>query len=87
MESMQFEVTNKSGDKIICEVIATYHDDNRNKDFIVYTDRTINKDKKLNIYYSLYEKIENNIKLIDITDIEDKKIGMELIKEIIKDIK
>ncbi len=87
MESMQFEVANKSGNKIICEVIATYHDDNRNKDFIVYTDRTFNKDKKLNIYYSLYEKIENNIKLIDITDIEDKKIGMELIKEIIKDIK
>lgn len=87
MESMQFEVTNSDGKKIICEVIATYHDDNSNKDFIVYTDKTFNKNKKLNLYYSLYEEHNNGIKLIDITSSEDKKIGLEIIKEIINDIK
>ncbi len=87
MDSMQFEVTKKDGKKVICEVIATYHDDVTNKDFIVYTDKTFDENKKLKIYYSLYEKVHNAIKLIDITDINDKKIGLELIKEIISEIK
>ena len=86
MESMQFEVTKKDGKKVVCDVIATYHDDDTNKDFIVYTDRTLNEERKLNLYYSLYENHGNNIKLIDIVDIEDKKIGLELIKELVNDI-
>ncbi len=86
MESMQFEVTKKDGKKVVCDVIATYHDDDTNKDFIVYTDRTLNEERKLNLYYSLYENQGNNIKLIDIVDIEDKKIGLELIKELVNDI-
>ncbi len=87
MTELQFEVENKNGDKILCEVIATYHDNDTHKDFIVYTDKTVDKNKKLKLYYSLYKKIGNSIKLIDITDTNDKKIGLELIKELINDIK
>ncbi len=76
----------KNGEKVICDVIATYHDDERNKDFIVYTDQTFDENQKLVIYYTLYEYINNTIKLIDIIEKEDKKIGLELIKEIMKDI-
>ncbi len=86
MRSIQFEIEDKNGRKKICDVIATYYDDKTNKDFIVYTDKTLDKNKKLNLYYSLYKKIGNSIKLIDITDTNDKKIGLELIKELINDI-
>lgn len=86
MKRMQFEIIDKQGNKIICEVIATYHDDDTNKDFIVYTDGKLNEKKQLNIYYSLYEKINDKIKLIDIKDTEDKKIGLQLIQELIKEI-
>ena len=87
MESMQFEITNKDGKKITCETIATYHDDDSNKDFIVYTDGSLNKENKLNIYYSLYKMHDNGIELIEVTNKEDKKIGLELIKELITDLK
>ena len=87
MESMQFEITNSEGKKIICETIATYHDDNTNKDFIVYTDGSLNKEKKLNLYYSLYKMHDNGIELIEITNKEDKKTGLELIKELITGLK
>ena len=87
MESMQFEITNSEGKKIICETIATYHDDNTNKDFIVYTDGSLNEEKKLKLYYSLYKMHDNGVELIEITDKEDKKIGLELIKELITDLK
>ena len=84
---MQFDTKDKNGNKITCEVIATYHDDETNKDYIVYTDKTLDENKKLKIYYSLYKQIDNNIKLIDITDINDKKIGLKLIEELINDIR
>lgn len=87
MRSMQFETKDKNGRNIVCEVIATYHDDDTNKDFIVYTDKTLDENKKLKVYYSLYKKVDNNIKLIDITEPGDKKIGLQLIKELINDIK
>ncbi len=87
MRSMQFDTKDKNGNKITCEVIATYHDDETNKDYIVYTDKTLDENKKLKIYYSLYKQIDNNIKLIDITDINDKKIGLKLIEELINDIR
>ena len=86
MESMQFEITTKEGKKRVCDVIATYHDEEVNKDFIVYTDNTFDENNKLNIFYSLYKKNENGIKLINITDTKDKKIGLELIKELLKEI-
>lgn len=85
MEKLQFRINN-GNKEIVCDVIATYHDDDTNKDFIVYTDRTLNENHKLKLYYSLYKKIDNNIKLIDIIDIEDKKIGLQLIQEIVKDL-
>ncbi len=86
MDSMQFETKDKNGNKIIYEVFATYHDDDSNKDFIIYTDRSLDENNKLKVYYSLYKKIDNNIKLIEITDVNDKKIGLQLIKELVNDL-
>lgn len=81
MEQLSF-VTYENGLEIIYEVIATYHDDNSNKDFVVYTDKKLDENNKLNIYYSLYSFENNKIKLLETNEIEDKKIGLELIKEI-----
>lgn len=86
MERLTFIIKDKEKE-VTCEVIATYHDDVTNKDFIVYTDKTINEDGKLNLYYSLYKMIDNSIKLIETKEIEDKKIGLELVQEIIKMLK
>ena len=86
MESTSFKVIN-NGIETIYEVIATYHDDDSNKDFIVYTDRTLTSDNKLKLYYSLYESANNGIKLISIESLEDKKIGLQLVQEILKDLK
>lgn len=86
MSGMQFEVIDKNYNKIICDVIATYHDDLSNKDFIVYTDNTYDKNNQLMIYYSLYKYVNNSISLIEITDLEDKKIGLQLVQELLKDI-
>lgn len=87
MNNYQFEIKNKNNQSVICDIIATYHDDDTNKDFIVYTDKTLTNDNKIKLYYSLYKVENNNIKLIDIKSSEDKKIGLQLIQELIKEIK
>lgn len=79
------KLTIKTNDKIL-EVIATYHDEELNKEFILYTDNTYDKDGRLNIVYSLYENVDNNIKLIDIKTNEERKIGLMLVKEIISSL-
>lgn len=87
MNDLQFEVSNTEGKKTNCKVIATYHDDDTNKDYIVYTDGALTDDNKLKLYYSLYESVNSGIKLIDVESLEDKKIGLQLIQEILKDLK
>ncbi len=87
MKSMQFQTIDEKGNKNTYDVIATYYDDEKNKDFMVYTDRTLNKENKLNVYYSLYKKIDNSIKLIDITDKDDEKTALEVVREVISDLK
>jgi len=81
MDQLSFKIT-QNGKEIIYEVIATYHDDGSNKDFVIYTDKTLNEEKKLNIYYSLYRLENNEIILLETGDLEDKRLGLELIKEI-----
>ena len=87
MQRMSFIKKEVDGREIICEVIATYHCEQNNKDYIVYTDRTFDENKKLRVYYSLYKMNGNHIHLINTTSNEDKKIGLKLIEEIIKNLR
>ena len=75
-------ITYENGLKIVYEVIATYHDDDTNKDYVVYTDKQTDENNNLNLFYSLYSYENNAIKLLETTEVEDKKVGLELIKEI-----
>ena len=86
MERMEFTTKDKLGNEIVCEVIATYHDDDTNKDYIVYTDKTLDENKKLKVYYGLYEKVDNGIKLKEAKTPEEKSIGLQIIKEILNDL-
>lgn len=69
------------GNIITYEVMLTYHDDETNKDYVVYTDKSYNELGKLNLFYSRYIVENDKIRLLDTTDIPDQKIGLELIKE------
>lgn len=77
MEMLRVKVNN-----ILCDVIATYHDDETHKDFIIYTDKTFNNKKELNIFYGLYTKKNKNIQVSEITDENDRKIALEIINTI-----
>ena len=86
MERFIIKEKDKYGNIVELEGIATYHDELLNKDFIVYTDKTFDKNGKLKVYFSLYTKDDNNIKLVEVKTNEEKQIGLMLIKEIVKDL-
>lgn len=85
MERKQFDII-RDNKKVSCDALATYHDDKTSKDFIIYTDKSLNNGK-LNTYYALYKEVNNNIELIEITDPADELIALKIIKELSKDIK
>ena len=83
MNKESFIITKEDGSKLTCSIIATYHNNDINKDYIAYTDNTIDENGKLRVYYSLYEEVNNMIKLVNMENLEEKKIGLEFIKTVL----
>ena len=67
----------------IYDVILTFHNDNNNKDYIVYTDNKIDKEGKLKIYASIYNEKEEKL-LGNPTTKEEWKEIYRLLDEVFK---
>lgn len=80
MEDLRFLNNN-----ITYYVIATYYDEEyTKKNYIIYTDKNL-IDNKLQVYYSLYEKVsDKEIKLVDIKTPLEKKVALSFLKEVMK---
>ena len=80
MEDLRFLNNN-----ITYYVISTYYDEEyTKKNYIIYTDKNL-IDNKLQIYYSLYEKVsDKEIKLVDIKTPLEKKVALSFLKEVMK---
>lgn len=80
MEDLRFLNNN-----ITYYVIATYYDEEyTKKNYIIYTDKNL-IDNKLQVYYSLYEKVsDKEIKLVDIKNPLEKKVALSFLKEVLK---
>lgn len=78
---MKINAIDESGKLKEYDVILTYHSDNYNKDYIVYTDNIYNLNNELQIYINEYNtgNIEDTVK--DITDTNEyNKIKSEVNK-------
>lgn len=80
MEDLRFVNNN-----ITYYVIATYYDEEyTKKNYIIYTDKNL-IDNKLQVYYSLYEKVsDKEIKLVDMKTPLEKKVALSFLKEVMK---
>ena len=56
----QIYATLEDGRTVACDVILTFHNDNTNKDYIVYTDNTYDQENKLKIYAAIYDPFDNH---------------------------
>ncbi|MCM1053698.1 MAG: hypothetical protein NC483_06980 [Ruminococcus sp.] len=69
-------------DNITYEVVATVHDDETNKDFVVYVDKNINKNEGLKLSCVLYYEEDGNLIPVKITEAEDKETARNIIMEV-----
>lgn len=71
------------GTKKSYDVILTFHNDDNDKDYIVYTDNTYDEYDKLKIYASIYNSYDNTFLGHPNTD-EEWDVINKLLKEVLE---
>lgn len=66
-EEYSFTTINENGMEVICDTLAVINQENDNP-IIIYTDYTLDKDKKFNLYVSKVIKNNDNFQLETIDD-------------------
>ena len=81
-EVMTFKVINDEGKEVECEVLFTFESDETKKNYIVYTDNTIDEDGNTKVYASIYNPDEDETKLIPIETDKEWKIIETILDEL-----
>lgn len=82
MERKHIYETLDDGTKKSYDVILTFHNDNNDKDYIVYTDNVYDEYNKLKIYASIYNSYYNSFIGHPNTD-EEWDVINNLLKEVL----
>lgn len=68
-EELTFSLVNDEGETIECEALATFNLEETGKDYIVYTDNTLDDEGNTKVYASTYEVDETEeTTLLPVTD-------------------
>ena len=81
-EEMTFKVMNDEGKEIECEVLFTFESDETKKNYIVYTDNTIDEDGNTKVFASIYNPGEDETKLLPIETDKEWKIIETILDEL-----
>ena len=81
-EVMTFKVINDEGKEVECEVLFTFESDETKKNYIVYTDNTIDEEGNTKVYASIYNPEEDETKLIPIESDKEWKIIETILDEL-----
>lgn len=81
-EIMTFKVTNDEGKEVECEVLFTFESDETKKNYIVYTDNTIDEEGNTKVYASIYNPEEEETKLLPIETDKEWKIIETILEEL-----
>jgi uncharacterized protein YrzB (UPF0473 family) len=76
-----FTVTDKNGKETEYEILFTFESEDTNKNYIVYTDNTVDDDDMIKTYASIYEENDGVLKLSPITDDKEWNLVEKLINQ------
>ncbi len=72
----------KDGKEVQCDILFTFDSEDTNKSYIGYTDNTIAKNGRKNIYVSSFDPLNGPSKLENITDEKELVMVRDVLKEI-----
>jgi len=81
-ETMTFKVINDEGKEVECEVLFTFESDETKKNYIVYTDNTIDEEGNTKVYASIYNPDQDETKLLPIETEKEWKIIETILEEL-----
>ncbi|MDD3187565.1 MAG: DUF1292 domain-containing protein [Bacilli bacterium] len=84
---MTFKVTNEEGKEVECEVLFTFESDETKKNYMVYTDNTLDQDGNTKVYASTYNPDEEETTLLPIETEKEWKIIETILNEIQTEVK
>ena len=81
-ENMNFTVINSDGLEIECEVLFTFESEETGKNYIVYTDNTVDENGDTKVYASIYEPDSDETKLLPIESEKEWRIIEVILEEL-----
>ena len=81
-ETMTFKVINDEGKEVECEVLFTFESDETKKNYIVYTDNTLDEEGNTKVYASTYNPDQDETKLLPIETEKEWKIIETILEEL-----
>ena len=81
-ETMTLKVINDEGKEIECEVLFTFESDETKKNYIVYTDNTVDEEGNTKVYASIYNPDQDETKLLPIETDKEWKIIETILEEL-----
>ena len=81
-QKMTFKILGEDGKEIECEVLFTFESDETKKNYIVYTDNTLDEQGNTKVYASFYNPNEENTNLIPIETEKEWKIIETILEEL-----
>lgn len=81
-ETMTFKITDENGKDIECEVLFTFESEETKKNYIVYTDNTIDEEGNTKVYASIYNPNDENSILYPIESEKEWKIIETILGEL-----
>lgn len=84
-EKLTFMVTDDEGKEVECEILFTFEADQTKKNYIVYTDNTVDKDGNTKVYASVYDPADlekENTKLQPIESDDEWKMIEDILAKL-----
>lgn len=69
-----FTIVNDNGEEIKCEILFTYEDEKTKKNYMAYTDNTLDDEGNTKVYASIFNPEEENPVLLPIETEEEWKL-------------
>ncbi len=85
-EKNTFTVMDENGKEVTCEVLFTFDSEETKKNYIVYTDNTLDEEGNTKVYASIYNPDEDETKLLPIETDKEWKIIETILEELQNEI-
>ena len=86
-EKMTFKAINGEGKEVKCGVLFTFESDETKKNYMVYTDNTVDESGNIRVYASIYNPEEEASELLPIETDAEWRIIETILEEIQAEVK